>query len=130
AHAVFCGPWIEQRAREASKFWSKVVGEYAFVSIKAARSFRHALRHAIKYPAASWKYFAASPKRLASLEKAFFTVKRFHTVCAFYGGVGKESFRAKVPPTILTPYDKCPDCGEARQYRSMEHSTVNCDGSR
>jgi hypothetical protein len=107
AHAVFCGPWIEQKAREASMFWSKVVGEYAFVSIKAARSFRHALRHAIKYPAASWKYFAASPERLASLEKAFYTVKRFHTVGAFYN----PPRDAKVPPTIIAPYDKCPNCG-------------------
>ena len=107
AHAVFCGPWIEQRAREASAFWSEVVGEYAFVSIKAAKSFRHALRHAIKYPAASWKYFSASPERLASLEKAFYTVKRFHAVGAFYNPP-KDT---KVPPTILAPYDKCPDCG-------------------
>lgn len=107
AHAVFCGPWIEQKNREASALWSKVVGEYAIVSVKAARSFRHALRHAIKYPAASWKYFSASPERLASLEKAFYTVKRFHTVGAFYNPPSDP----KVPPTILAPYDKCPDCG-------------------
>ena len=107
AHAVFCGPWIEQRKREASALWSKVVGEYAIVSVKAAKSFHHALRHAIKYPAASWKYFSASPERLASLEKAFYTVKRFHTVGAFYNPPGD----VKVPPTILSPYDKCPTCG-------------------
>jgi hypothetical protein len=107
AHAVFCGPWIEQKARQASKFWSKIVGEYAFVSVKAAKSFRHALRHAIKYPAASWKYFSASPERLASLEKAFYTVKRFHTIGAFYN----PPKDAAVPPTVLLPYDKCPECG-------------------
>jgi hypothetical protein len=107
AHAVFCGPWIEQRRREASALWSKVVGEYAIVSVKAAKSFHHALRHAIKYPAASWKYFSASPERLASLEKAFYTVKRFHTVGAFYNPPAD----AKVPPTILASYDKCPTCG-------------------
>jgi hypothetical protein len=107
AHAVFCGPWIEQKNREASALWSTVVGEYAIVSVKAAKSFRHALRHAIKYPAASWKYFSASPERLASLEKAFYTVKRFHTVGAFYNPPSDS----KVPPTVLAPYDKCPDCG-------------------
>ena len=83
------------------------MGEYAIVSVKAAKSFRHALRHAIKYPAASWKYFAASPERLSSLERAFYTVKRFHCVGAFYN----PPRDLKVPPTILTPYDKCPDCG-------------------
>jgi hypothetical protein len=103
----FLRPWIEQKNREASALWSKVVGEYAIVSVKAARSFRHALRHAIKYPAASWKYFSASPERLASLEKAFYTVKRFHTVGAFYNPPSDP----KVPPTVLAPYDKCPDCG-------------------
>jgi hypothetical protein len=107
AHAVFCGPWIDQKNREASALWSKVLGEYAIVSVKAARSFRHALRHAIKYPAASWKYFAASPERLASLEKAFYTVKRFHAVGAFYNPPRDP----KVPPTVLPPYDKCPTCG-------------------
>lgn len=107
AHAVFCGPWIEQKGREASALWSEVVGECAFVSVKAAKSFSHALRHAVKYPAASWKLFAALPERLASLEKAFYTVKRFHTVGAFYNPKGD----VKVPPTILSPYDKCPTCG-------------------
>jgi hypothetical protein len=107
AHAVFCGPWIEQRGREASALWSEVVGEYAIVSVKAARSFRHALRHAIKYPAASWKYLAASPERLASLERAFYTVRRFHCVGAFYNPPAD----GKVPPTVLAPYDKCPTCG-------------------
>jgi len=107
AHAVFCGPFIQQKNREASALWSAVIGEYAIVSVKAAKSFRHALRHAIKYPAASWKYFAASPERLASLEKAFYTVRRFHTVGAFYNPPSD----VKVPPTILTPYDKCPTCG-------------------
>jgi hypothetical protein len=107
AHSVFCGPWIEQRKREASRLWSDVVGEYAIVSVKAAKSFRHALRHAIKYPAASWKYFSASPERLASLEQAFYTVKRFHVVGAFYNPPSE----VKVPPTILSPYDKCPTCG-------------------
>jgi hypothetical protein len=107
AHAVFCGPWIEQRGREASALWSEVVGEYAIVSVKAAKSFQHALRHAIKYPAASWKYFTASPERLASLEKAFYTVKRFHCVGAFYN----PPRDVKVPPTILPPYDRCPSCG-------------------
>jgi hypothetical protein len=107
AHAVFCGPWIEQRGREASALWSEVVGEYAIVSVKAAKSFQHALRHAIKYPAASWKYFAASPERLASLEKAFYTVKRFHCVGAFYN----PPRDVKVPPTVLVPYDRCPSCG-------------------
>jgi hypothetical protein len=107
AHAVFCGPWIQQKGREASALWSKVVGEYAILSIKAAKSFRHALRHAIKYPAASWKYFSASPERLAALEKAFYTVKRFHTIGAFYNSPTDP----KVPPIILPPYDKCPTCG-------------------
>jgi hypothetical protein len=107
AHAVFCGPWIEQRGREASAHWSEVVGEYALVSVKAAKSFSHALRHAIKYPAASWKYFTASSERLASLEKAFYTVKRFHCVGAFYN----PPRDVKTPPTILSPYDKCPSCG-------------------
>ncbi|MGB9469482.1 MAG: hypothetical protein WBQ59_09030, partial [Candidatus Acidiferrum sp.] len=106
AHAVFCGPWIEQKNREASALWSKVLGQYAILSIKAAKSFRHALRHAIKYPAASWKYFSASPERLASLEKAFYTVKRFHTVGAFYN----PPKDAKISPVILAPYDKCPTC--------------------
>lgn len=109
AHAVFCGPWIQQKGREASGLWSKVVGEYAILSIKAAKSFRHALRHAIKYPAASWKYFSASPERLATLEKAFYTVKRFHTIGAFYN----PPTDPKVPPTILAAYDKCPTCGSA-----------------
>jgi hypothetical protein len=58
------------------------------------------------YPAASWKYFSASPERLASLEKAFYTVKRFHTMGAFYNPPSDE----KVPPTMLVPYDKCPIC--------------------
>jgi hypothetical protein len=107
AHAVFCGPWIQQKGREASTLWSKIVGEYAILSIKAAKSFRHALRHAIKYPAASWKYFSASPERLAALEKAFYTVKRFHTIGAFYN----PPTDPKVPPIILPPYDKCPTCG-------------------
>jgi hypothetical protein len=107
AHAVFCGPWIEQKGREASALWSEVLGEYAILSVKAAKSFRHALRHAIKYPAASWKYFSASPERLASLEKAFYTVKRFHCVGAFYNPPAD----GKVPPTILAAYDKCPTCG-------------------
>lgn len=107
AHAVFCGPWIDQKNREASALWSKVLGEYAIVSVKAAKSFRHALRHAIKYPAASWKYFSASPERLASLEKAFYTVKRFHAVGAFFNPPKDP----KVPPTIITSYDKCPTCG-------------------
>lgn len=107
AHAVFCGPWIDQKKREASELWSAVVGEYAIVSIKAAKSFQHALRHAIKYPAASWKYFSASPERLASLEKAFYTVRRLHCVGAFYNPP-KDSL---VPPIILAPYDKCPTCG-------------------
>ena len=74
--------------------------------MKAAKSFRHALRHAIKYPAASWKYFSASPERLASLEKAFYTVKRFHTIGAFYNPPSD----VKVPPMVLVPYDKCPIC--------------------
>jgi hypothetical protein len=107
AHAVFCGPWIEQKGREASALWSEVVGEFAIVSVKAAKSFQHALRHAIKYPAASWKYFSASSKRLAALEKAFYTVRRLHCVGAFYN----PPRDAKVPPTILSPYDKCPTCG-------------------
>jgi hypothetical protein len=107
AHAVFCGPWIDQKKREASELWSAVVGEYAIVSIKAAKSFQHALRHAIKYPAASWKYFSASPERLASLEKAFYTVRRLHCVGAFYN----PPKDIKVPPIILAPYDKCPTCG-------------------
>jgi hypothetical protein len=106
AHAVFCGPFIQQKNREASALWSAVIGEYAILSVKAAKSFRHALRHAIKYPAASWKYFSASPERLASLEKAFYTVKRFHTVAAFYNPPADQ----KVPPTILIPYDRCPIC--------------------
>ena len=87
--------------------WSEVVGEYAIVSVKAAKSFRHALRHAIKYPAASWKYFAASPERLKSLERAFYTVKRFHCVGAFYN----PPTDVKVPPTIIVSYDSCPTCG-------------------
>ena len=107
AHAVFCGPWIEQKGREASALWSEVVGEYAIISVKAAKSFQHALRHAIKYPAASWKYFTASPERLASLEKAFYTVRRLHCIGAFYN----PPRDVKVPPTILLPYDKCPTCG-------------------
>jgi hypothetical protein len=107
AHAVFCGPFIRQKNREASSLWSEVIGEYAIVSVKAARSFRHALRHAIKYPAASWKYFSATPERLASLERAFYTVKRFHAVGAFYNPPSED---CKVPPTILIPYDKCPTC--------------------
>jgi hypothetical protein len=107
AHAVFCGPWIQQKGREASALWSKVVGEYAILSVKAAKSFRHALRHAIKYPAASWKYFSASPERLAALEKAFYTVKRFHAVGSFHN----PPTDPKVPPIVLTPYDKCPTCG-------------------
>jgi hypothetical protein len=106
AHAVFCGAFIRQKNREASALWSDVIGEYAILSVKAAKSFRHALRHAIKYPAASWKYFSASPERLASLEKAFYTVKRFHTVGAFYNPPSGD----KVLPTILVPYDKCPTC--------------------
>lgn len=106
AHAVFCGPWIEQRNLEASKLWSEVLGEYAIVSVKAAKSFQHALHHAIKYPAASWKYLSASPGRLAALEKAFYTVKRFHCVGAFYNPPSD----VKVPPEFLAPYDKCP-CG-------------------
>jgi hypothetical protein len=115
AHAVFCGPWIEQRGRQASALWSDVVGEFAIVSVKAAKSFSHALRHAIKYPAASWKYFLASPERLASLEKAFYTVKRFHAVGAFYNPPGDE----KVPPFILAPYDKCPTCGSQLEDLSV-----------
>jgi hypothetical protein len=107
AHAVFCGPWIEQRKREASTLWSGVVGEYAIVSVKVAQSFRHALRHAIKYPAASWKYFAASPERLSALEEAFYTVKRFHAVGAFYD----PPLDVKVPPAVIVPYDSCPNCG-------------------
>lgn len=107
AHAVFCGPWIDQKGREASALWSEVVGEFAIVSIKVAKSFQHALRHAIKYPAASWKYFSASPQRLAVLEKAFYTVRRLHCVGAFYN----PPRDVKVPPTILSPYDKCPTCG-------------------
>lgn len=107
AHAVFCGPWIEQKGREASLLWSEVVGEYAILSVKAAKGFQHALRHAIKYPAASWKYFSASPERLASLEKAFHTVRRLHCVGAFYN----PPRDVKVPPTILPSYDKCATCG-------------------
>jgi hypothetical protein len=107
AHAVYCGSFIQQKNREASALWSKVVGEYAIVSVKAAESFRHALRHAIKYPAASWKYFSASSERLAALEKAFYTVKRFHTVGAFYNPPSDP----KVPPIVLPQYDKCPTCG-------------------
>jgi hypothetical protein len=107
AHAVFCGPWIEQRRREASALWSEVVGEYAIVSVKGAKSFSHAMRDAIKYPAASWKYFSASPERLASLEKAFYTVRRFHVVGAFYN----PPRDVKVPPTVIIAYDKCPTCG-------------------
>ena len=124
AHAVFSGPWIEQKGREASALWSEVVGEFAIVSVKAAKSFQHALRHAIKYPAASWKYFSASPERLASLEKAFHTVRRLHCVGAFYNPQGD----VKVPPTILTPYDKCPTCGSrleelaAPQWLSLHES--------
>ena len=57
AHAVFCGPWIEQKGRQASALWSEVVGQYAIVSVKAAKSFSHALRHAIKY--------APSPERFS-----------------------------------------------------------------
>lgn len=106
AHAVFCGPFVQQKNREASALWSAVIGEYAILSVKAAKSFRHALRHAIKYPAASWKYFSASPERLASLEKAFYTVKRFHTIGAFYNPPSD----VKVAPTTLVPYDKCPIC--------------------
>jgi hypothetical protein len=106
AHAVFCGPFVQQKNREASTLWSAVIGEYAILSVKAAKSFRHALRHAIKYPAASWKYFSASPERLASLEKAFYTVKRFHTIGAFYNPPSD----VKVPASILVPYDKCPTC--------------------
>jgi hypothetical protein len=106
AHAVFCGPFVQQKNREASALWSAVIGEYAILSVKAAKSFRHALRHAIKYPAASWKYFSASPERLASLEKAFYTVKRFHTIGAFYNPPSD----VKVPPMVLVPYDKCPIC--------------------
>ena len=107
AHTVFCGPWIEQKGRQASVLWSDVVGEYAIVSVKVAKSLQHALRHAIKYPAASWKYFSASPERLASLEKAFYTVRRFHAVGAFFN----PPRDVKVPPTIIVPYDKCPTCG-------------------
>jgi hypothetical protein len=117
AHAVFCGPWIEQKGREASRFWSTVVGEYAFVSVKAAKSFRHALRHAIKYPAASWKYFSASPERLASLEKSFYTVKRFHTVGAFYNPPKDLA----IPPTVVLPYDKCPTCGSPLEELPSPH---------
>ncbi len=109
AHAVFCGPWIEQKGRQASALWSAVVGEFAILSVKAARSFHHALRHAIKYPAASWKYFQASSERLADLEHAFYTVRRLHTVGAFYApmrGVAKVvEFRD------LFLRGLCPDCG-------------------
>lgn len=108
AHAVFCGPWIEQKGREASALWSEIVGEFAMVSVKAAKNFQHALRHAIKYPAASWKYFAASSERLASLEKAFHTVRRLHCVGAFYNPMrGVE----KVTVTGVFGGDMCPSCG-------------------
>ncbi len=108
AHAVFCGPWIEQKGRQASALWSAVVGEFAILSVKAARSFHHALRHAIKYPAASWKYFQASPERLADLERAFYTVRRLHTVGAFYAPMrGAE----KVIEVRDFSRGQCPDCG-------------------
>jgi hypothetical protein len=130
AHAVFCGPWIEQKNREASGLWSDVVGEYAIVSVKAAKSFCHALRHAIKYPAASWKYFAASAERLTSLEKAFYTVKRFHCVGAFYNPPAD----VKVPPTVILPFDKCPVCGsqleDLHQARWFSLHELMCMGSR
>jgi hypothetical protein len=108
AHGVYAGPWLQQKKREMSDLWSEIRGERSFLSVKAAHSFEHALRHAIKYPAADWKYLNSTPERLAALELAFNGIRRVHTVGAFYNPPQSEEQSANSGGLGL-----CPDCGSA-----------------
>jgi hypothetical protein len=110
AHGVYCGPFIPQKGKEASGLWSEIRGEESFVSVKAARSFQHALRHAVKYPAADWKYFHSTPERMASLEIAFDRARRVHAVGAFYNPP-----REKEEPESAG-LGACPICGSPLGY--------------
>jgi len=80
AHALYCGPWIPQKA--LSRLWAAVRADGSFIiSIKRAKSFEAALSHSLKYPS---KFFDAPPSRLVDLEVAFDRVRRVHAVAAFY----------------------------------------------
>ena len=105
AHAVYAGPFLPQKKKELSRLWSEVIGEQAFVSIKAARSFRAALAHALKYPG---KFVRCStPERLAELEKAFHRVRRVHTLARFYNVKPGD---AQEPPEDWAGSSCCPLC--------------------
>ena len=106
AHGVYAGPFLSQKKKELSDLWSEVVGERAFVSIKAARSFPAALAHALKYPG---KYVRNStPERLAELEKAFHRVRRVHALRRFYNVKPGDALE---PPENWAGSNSCPLCG-------------------
>jgi hypothetical protein len=109
AHGVYAGPWVPQA--ELSRRWREVCAGTVFegsyiVSIKRARSFEHALAHALKYPG---KYVSLSdPERLAELEKAFHQVRRVHVLGAFYNGM-----RGRKEEDVPKDGVICPLCGSA-----------------
>jgi hypothetical protein len=109
AHGVYVGPWVPQRV--LSERWREVCAGTVFegsyiVSIKRARSFVHALAHALKYPG---KYVSASdPERLAELEAAFHRVRRVHALGAFYNAAPDEPGDDEAGDG-----DVCPECGSA-----------------
>jgi hypothetical protein len=109
AHCVYVGPWVPQA--ELSRRWREVCAGTVFegsyiVSIKRARSFPHALAHALKYPG---KYVSASdPERLAELEATFHGVRRVHALGAFYNAAPDEPGDDEA-----CDGDVCPECGSA-----------------
>lgn len=107
AHAVYAGPWLPQKGKELSGLWSEVVGEQAFLSIRAARSFPAGLAHALKYT--SKHVSASTPTRLAELERAFHGVRRVHTLACFYNV--KQAEPGEDWPGLESR--GCPLCGSA-----------------
>jgi hypothetical protein len=102
AHGIYVGPWLPQEKKQLSALWQQITGDSFILSIKYADDFSKALYHAVKYPAK----FAerSSPERLASLEKVFHRVRRFHTLAAFYN--------PECPLEEKPPAKRCPLCDE------------------